>query len=97
MIATGPVIAVWSLPMLPMPDARDSALPHSIRSAFSVMTLHRLWNLVKKSCEVLGPLYEDRDVGYTRVLKAVFRYGDAAPVAYGYRAHGLVRPIGDHK
>src|SRR6266403_2226200 len=31
--------------------------------------------------EVLGPRYKDRDGGYTRVLKAGFRYGDSAPVA----------------
>jgi membrane protein len=34
-----------------MADARDSALPESVASAFSVMTLHRLWNLIEKSCE----------------------------------------------
>jgi large subunit ribosomal protein L17 len=30
---------------------------------------------------VLGPRYKDRHGGYTRVLKAGFRYGDNAPVA----------------
>ena len=30
---------------------------------------------------MLGPRYKDRDGGYTRVLKAGFRYGDSAPVA----------------
>jgi len=33
---------------------------------------------VKKLFAVLGPRYKDRAGGYTRVLKAGFRYGDAA-------------------
>ena len=37
--------------------------------------------MVKKLFDVLGPRYKDRDGGYTRVLKAGFRYGDSAPVA----------------
>ena len=36
---------------------------------------------VKKLFEVLGPRYKDRNGGYTRVLKAGFRYGDNAPRA----------------
>jgi large subunit ribosomal protein L17 len=35
----------------------------------------------KKLIEVLGPRYKGRPGGYTRVLKAGFRYGDNAPVA----------------
>jgi len=35
----------------------------------------------KKLFDVIGPRYKDRAGGYTRVLKAGFRYGDAAPVA----------------
>ncbi|MFL5159651.1 MAG: bL17 family ribosomal protein, partial [Microvirga sp.] len=31
--------------------------------------------------EVLGARYQDRQGGYTRVLKAGFRYGDNAPLA----------------
>ena len=37
--------------------------------------------LVGKLFEVLGPRYKDRNGGYTRVLKAGFRYGDNAPMA----------------
>ena len=37
--------------------------------------------MVKKLFEVLAPRYKERDGGYTRVLKAGFRYGDSAPVA----------------
>ncbi|MFO1116761.1 MAG: 50S ribosomal protein L17 [Beijerinckiaceae bacterium] len=37
--------------------------------------------LVKKLFDVLGPRYKDRNGGYTRVLKAGFRYGDNAPMA----------------
>ena len=36
---------------------------------------------VKKLFETIGPRYKDRAGGYTRVLKAGFRYGDSAPVA----------------
>ena len=37
--------------------------------------------MVKKLFEVLGPRYKERPGGYTRVLKAGFRYGDSAPRA----------------
>ena len=37
--------------------------------------------MVKKLFDVLGPRYKERDGGYTRVVKAGFRYGDSAPVA----------------
>jgi large subunit ribosomal protein L17 len=37
--------------------------------------------MVKKLFEVLGPRYGARPGGYTRVLKAGFRYGDNAPMA----------------
>ena len=36
---------------------------------------------VKKLFDVLGARYKDRQGGYTRILKAGFRYGDNAPVA----------------
>ncbi len=37
--------------------------------------------MVKKLFAVIGPRYKDRNGGYTRVLKAGFRYCDSAPVA----------------
>ena len=37
--------------------------------------------LVGKLFDVLGKRYKDRNGGYTRVLKAGFRYGDNAPLA----------------
>ena len=36
---------------------------------------------VKKLFEVLGPRYKDRNGGYTRIMKAGFRYGDSAAMA----------------
>lgn len=36
---------------------------------------------VAKLFEILGPRYAERSGGYTRVLKAGFRYGDMAPMA----------------
>jgi len=36
---------------------------------------------VKKLFDVLGPRYKERNGGYTRVLKAGFRFGDNAPMA----------------
>lgn len=35
---------------------------------------------VKKLFDVIGPRYKERAGGYTRVLKAGFRFGDNAPV-----------------
>jgi large subunit ribosomal protein L17 len=37
--------------------------------------------MVKKLFEVIGPRYKERNGGYTRIMKAGFRYGDNAPVA----------------
>src|SRR5262249_47345381 len=49
---------------------------HARRQAIAQM---RDIAMVKKLFEVLGPRYKDRNGGYTRVLKAGFRYGDSAP------------------
>ena len=37
--------------------------------------------MTKKLFDVLGPRYKDRNGGYTRVLKAGYRFGDSAPRA----------------
>ncbi|SER00322.1 LSU ribosomal protein L17P [Faunimonas pinastri] len=37
--------------------------------------------MVRKLFDTLGPRYNERNGGYTRVLKAGFRHGDNAPVA----------------
>ena len=36
--------------------------------------------MVRKLFDVLGPRYKERHGGYTRVMKAGFRYGDNAPL-----------------
>ena len=51
---------------------------HRRRQAYSQL---RDETMVKKLFDVLGPRYESRPGGYTRVLKAGFRYGDNAPMA----------------
>ena len=51
---------------------------HARRQAIAQM---RDIEIVKKLFEVIGPRYKDRNGGYTRVLKAGYRYGDSAPVA----------------
>lgn len=51
---------------------------HARRQAISKI---RDKDMVQKLFEVLGPRYAERNGGYTRVLKAGFRYGDNAPMA----------------
>ena len=52
---------------------------HARRQAMSTI---RDEDQVKKLFEVLGPRYAKRPGGYTRVLKAGFRHGDNAPMAF---------------
>jgi large subunit ribosomal protein L17 len=51
---------------------------HARRQALAEM---RDIAMVRKLFDVLGPRYQERQGGYTRVIKAGFRYGDSAPVA----------------
>ncbi len=51
---------------------------HARRQAISEM---RDVTQVKKLFEVIAPRYQERHGGYTRIMKAGFRYGDSAPVA----------------
>lgn len=51
---------------------------HDRRRAFAIL---RDDAVVAKLFAVIGPRYKDRNGGYTRVLKAGFRYGDCAPMA----------------
>ena len=37
--------------------------------------------MVRKLFDILGPRYKERNGGYTRVMKAGFRFGDNAPMA----------------
>ena len=51
---------------------------HARRQAVSQM---RDVAMVKKLFDVMGPRYKDRNGGYTRIIKAGFRYGDSAAIA----------------
>ena len=51
---------------------------HARRQAVSQM---RDVAMVKKLFDVLGPRYKERNGGYTRIIKAGFRYGDSAAMA----------------
>ena len=51
---------------------------HARRLAFSRI---RDEAMVAKLFDTLGPRYSARPGGYTRVMKAGFRYGDSAPMA----------------
>ena len=57
----------------------DAKRLHYYRLAISRLQNNKA--AAKKLFEVLGPRYAERPGGYTRVLKAGFRYGDNAPMA----------------
>ena len=57
--------------------SRNNSL-HSRRQAISKL---QDLSMVSKLFDVLGPRYADRAGGYTRIIKAGFRYGDSAPMA----------------
>ena len=52
---------------------------HARRQALSKLQNDRA--IVAKLFDTLGPRYAERNGGYTRVMKAGFRYGDSAPMA----------------
>ena len=58
--------------------ARENSL-HVRRLLLS--RLHNNKAVTKKLLENIGPRYATRPGGYTRIMKAGFRYGDAAPMA----------------
>jgi large subunit ribosomal protein L17 len=52
---------------------------HARRLAVSKLQGDR--TVVTKLFDTLGPRYIDRNGGYTRIIKAGFRFGDSAPMA----------------
>ena len=75
----------------PLPKAKDlrpvvekmitKAKRGDLHARRQVMADLRDETMAKKLFEVLGPRYQSRPGGYTRVLKAGFRYGDNAAMA----------------
>ncbi len=51
---------------------------HARRRAISILQDRKM---ADKLFATLGPRYADRHGGYTRILRAGFRYGDSAPLA----------------
>ena len=51
---------------------------HARRQAYAKLPEQK-W--AQKLFDVLGPRYADRNGGYTRIMRAGFRYGDNAPIA----------------
>ncbi len=59
-----------------------AARTNDLHSRRLILSFLRDEKAVKKLFDVLAPRYLERKGGYTRVLKAGFRYGDAAPMAF---------------
>ena len=57
------------------------AKKNTLASRRQAIAFLRSNEIVKKLFDTLGKRYEKRNGGYTRVLKAGFRYGDCAPMA----------------
>jgi large subunit ribosomal protein L17 len=67
---------------------------HSRRLAFSVLGSR---TLVKKLFTEIAPAFEGRNGGYTRVIKAGFRRGDAAAMAViQFVEESTIKPKADH-
>ncbi len=59
-------------------NAEKKGVLHATRQLFAIL---RDENIVKKLLTVIAPRYRERNGGYSRVMKAGFRYGDNAPLA----------------
>lgn len=66
---------------------------HHRRLAFSVLQNREL---VKKVFDEIAPKYQNREGGYTRVLKKGYRRGDCAPMAIIEFVEGTVTEASDN-
>lgn len=67
---------------------------HARRLAYSVLGDR---TLVKKLFDEIAPAFQERNGGYTRVIKAGFRKGDSAPMAIiQFVEEAAIKPKKDH-